>query len=375
MDELDLLVAAARTGGGWAFGRLWEQLAPSVAAYLRGRGVRDADDVTSEVFLAAFRGIGRFHGDGVAFRSWLFTIAHHKSVDVHRRPATREVLVDAVAAAGDCDACSANPSDPKPARRRVLTRAFAQAAAAAAIALVAVAVATGGPSRDVVVRPTDSSTTVAPPALRRRTMPTRLLDGTTRSRRAPGPDRTGRGSTPLRPPRRVSPRRCRTSAAPSADEESARETDHAAQPGGVRRRPRGRDGARHRRRWRQVRRRRRRQRRDPGRRRRLIRSLEHLFDHVPRWAGGGRHGRQAGQPVHARAGRAVGAAQRRARRLSRPGTAGWPSPPTGPPRSDPDCWWSGGRRRAAGGRAGWSTWPASGPVCGRWSRSGSTTSC
>jgi RNA polymerase sigma-70 factor (ECF subfamily) len=100
VDELDLLVAAARTGGGWAFGRLWEQLAPSVAAYLRGRGVRDADDVTSEVFLAAFRGIGGFHGDGVAFRSWLFTIAHHKGVDVHRRPATREVLVDAVGAAG-----------------------------------------------------------------------------------------------------------------------------------------------------------------------------------------------------------------------------------------------------------------------------------
>jgi RNA polymerase sigma-70 factor (ECF subfamily) len=99
VDELDLLVAAARSGGGWAFGRLWEELAPSVAAYLRGRGVRDADDVTSEVFLAAFRGIGRFQGDGVAFRSWLFTIAHHKGVDVHRRPASREVLVDAVTAA------------------------------------------------------------------------------------------------------------------------------------------------------------------------------------------------------------------------------------------------------------------------------------
>jgi RNA polymerase sigma-70 factor (ECF subfamily) len=110
VDELDLLVDAARTGGGWAFGRLWEQLAPSVAAYLRGRGVRDADDVTSEVFLAAFRGIGRFHGDGVAFRSWLFTIAHHKSVDVHRRPATREVLVDAVGAGAGLG------FDPAPAR-------------------------------------------------------------------------------------------------------------------------------------------------------------------------------------------------------------------------------------------------------------------
>lgn len=103
MEELDLLVAAARTGGGWAFGRLWEQLAPSVAAYVRGRGVRDADDVTSEVFLAAFRGIGRFQGDGVAFRSWLFTIAHHKAVDAHRRPASRDILVDAVGAGHSLD--------------------------------------------------------------------------------------------------------------------------------------------------------------------------------------------------------------------------------------------------------------------------------
>jgi RNA polymerase sigma-70 factor (ECF subfamily) len=59
MDDLDSLVDAARAGGGWAFGRLWESLAPRVAAYLRAGGVRDADDATSEVFLAAFRGIGR----------------------------------------------------------------------------------------------------------------------------------------------------------------------------------------------------------------------------------------------------------------------------------------------------------------------------
>ena len=97
MDDLDALVDAARAGGGWAFGRLWEQLAPSVAAYLRRRGVQDADDVTSEVFLAAFLGIARFRGDGPAFRAWLFTIAHHKGVDAVRRPARRELLVDKLA--------------------------------------------------------------------------------------------------------------------------------------------------------------------------------------------------------------------------------------------------------------------------------------
>jgi hypothetical protein len=57
--------------------------------------------------------------------------------------------------------------EPPPARRRVLTGVWARAAIAAAVVLVAVAVATGGPSRDVVVRPTDSSTVATattPPA-------------------------------------------------------------------------------------------------------------------------------------------------------------------------------------------------------------------
>ena len=86
MEDIDLLVDAARAGGGWAFERLWTALSPQVAGYLRTRGVPDHDDVTSEVFLAAFRGIDSFSGDGRAFRAWLFTIAHNKSVDAFRRP-------------------------------------------------------------------------------------------------------------------------------------------------------------------------------------------------------------------------------------------------------------------------------------------------
>ncbi|HEX6935995.1 MAG TPA: sigma-70 family RNA polymerase sigma factor [Actinomycetes bacterium] len=92
VPELDLLVDAARAGGGWAFGRLWEELSPVVHAYVRARGARDPDDTTSEVFLAAFTRLDRFDGDGRAFRSWLFTIAHHKAVDsVRRGPGAHEV--------------------------------------------------------------------------------------------------------------------------------------------------------------------------------------------------------------------------------------------------------------------------------------------
>jgi RNA polymerase sigma-70 factor (ECF subfamily) len=82
---LDDLVTAARLGQSDAFALLWRQWSPRVAGYLRGRGVTGVDDVTSEVFLAAFTGLPRFDGDGAAFRSWLFTLAHHKAVDTLRR--------------------------------------------------------------------------------------------------------------------------------------------------------------------------------------------------------------------------------------------------------------------------------------------------
>jgi RNA polymerase sigma-70 factor, ECF subfamily len=87
-DWLDSLVLEARAGterSGAAFTELWERLSPVVAGYVRGRGVREPDDVTSEVFLAAFRGLDGFRGDGAAFRRWLFTIAHHRAVDAVRQ--------------------------------------------------------------------------------------------------------------------------------------------------------------------------------------------------------------------------------------------------------------------------------------------------
>ena len=79
--DLDRWVAAARDGDSDAFGLIWQSLSGRVSGYLRGRGVDSPDDVTSEVFLAAFSGLSGFTGDGARFRSWLFTIAHHKSVD------------------------------------------------------------------------------------------------------------------------------------------------------------------------------------------------------------------------------------------------------------------------------------------------------
>jgi RNA polymerase sigma-70 factor, ECF subfamily len=104
MSDLDEFVDAARAGGGWAFGRLWSELSPAVCAYLRGRKVPDPEDVASDVFLAAFLGIDRFCGDGTAFRTWLFTIAHHKSVDAARRAAHRAIPFVSLAGGADAPA-------------------------------------------------------------------------------------------------------------------------------------------------------------------------------------------------------------------------------------------------------------------------------
>ena len=83
--ELDRLVDAARAGDAEAFSQIWAALAGRVLGYFRAYGCRDAEDLTSETFLAAFTRMGDVVGDGAAFRTWLFSVAHHKRVDDVRR--------------------------------------------------------------------------------------------------------------------------------------------------------------------------------------------------------------------------------------------------------------------------------------------------
>ena len=86
---MDDVVARARAGDSTAFGQLWLDLSPRVAAYLRAHGVADAEDVTSDVFLAVFRQMDRFSGGGSAFRAFVFTVAHRRQVDWHRQRTRR----------------------------------------------------------------------------------------------------------------------------------------------------------------------------------------------------------------------------------------------------------------------------------------------
>jgi RNA polymerase sigma-70 factor (ECF subfamily) len=88
-DELLARVERAQRGDTQSFGLVWRALNPSVTRYLRVIVGNAAEDVASETWIAAIRGIDRFRGSGTSFRSWLFSIARSKAADWRRKQARR----------------------------------------------------------------------------------------------------------------------------------------------------------------------------------------------------------------------------------------------------------------------------------------------
>ena len=95
-EPFDLVLAAAKADAPWAYERLFRSLSPSICGYLRIQGAADPEDLTSEVFLGAFRGIRSFAGDEDRFRSWVFTIAHRRLTDERRARSCRPAITGAV---------------------------------------------------------------------------------------------------------------------------------------------------------------------------------------------------------------------------------------------------------------------------------------
>lgn len=93
--ELSSILERARAGSAEAFEYVYDELAPTVAGYLRLNGTAEVDELTNEVLAQVHRGLPRFSGDWAAFRSWVFTIAHHRMVDGRRRARRRPMIADA----------------------------------------------------------------------------------------------------------------------------------------------------------------------------------------------------------------------------------------------------------------------------------------
>ena len=106
--SLSALVADARAGCPRAFERLYRSLAGQVSSYLRWHRASDPDGLTNDVFVQVHRNLRTFEGDDHGFRSWLFTIAHHRMIDdlrqANRQPAVqRDIAGDDEVGLGDVE--------------------------------------------------------------------------------------------------------------------------------------------------------------------------------------------------------------------------------------------------------------------------------
>lgn len=90
----DELVAAARRGDSEALGAVYTELAPKVAGYLRAQGAEDPEGLAQEVFLQVFERIRKVRGGAAELRTFVFSVAHARAVDEHRRRARRPAVTE-----------------------------------------------------------------------------------------------------------------------------------------------------------------------------------------------------------------------------------------------------------------------------------------
>lgn len=79
------LLDRARSGEPAVWERIVGEFGPVIRGYARARGVRDPDDLTQDVFVAASSRLSEFQGDWNAFRSWLFAIAYRQIINRYRK--------------------------------------------------------------------------------------------------------------------------------------------------------------------------------------------------------------------------------------------------------------------------------------------------
>ncbi len=100
----DALMAAFAGGDPRAFEALYQRHQGALYRFVRrllgGALAPQVDEVFQDTWLRVVRSRDSWAPQGATFRTWLFTLAHHRAIDVLRRSG-REVALDALDANGD----------------------------------------------------------------------------------------------------------------------------------------------------------------------------------------------------------------------------------------------------------------------------------
>ncbi len=112
---------AARQGDEHAWTELYDSVAAQMLGYLKGRGAVDPEGLLGEAFLQLSRNLRGFEGDQAGFRSWAFTVAHHRLIDERRKlskyPQVDENSDDELGllpSSADVEAAAIEAVDPQP---------------------------------------------------------------------------------------------------------------------------------------------------------------------------------------------------------------------------------------------------------------------
>ncbi len=97
LDGEEKLVKSAVGGDSSAFGSLYDHYQPMIYRFVLVKVGRreDAEDITHQVFTAAWQNIGTYAHRGHPFSSWLYRIARNQVID-HYRAGKGEVSIDQI---------------------------------------------------------------------------------------------------------------------------------------------------------------------------------------------------------------------------------------------------------------------------------------
>ena len=88
------IVKQAKSGDADAFGQLYDHYAPTIFRFVYAQlpDRMDAEDLTAEVFMNAWRSLNTYQERGFAFSAFLFRIARNLVADFYRKNKRKEIV-------------------------------------------------------------------------------------------------------------------------------------------------------------------------------------------------------------------------------------------------------------------------------------------